>query len=95
MRRVKRRGFLKGVTLGAGATALGGTLRQLRAHAQGESGPKRIVIVMEGDCLNSKRFTPPETLVELDRIRQMKGLNGTAQPQWTHYVNDAPFSVEG
>lgn len=92
MTRVGRRGLFKGLTLGAGACWIGPMLRQIEARAQG-SMPKRLVIVVEGDCLNSKRFTPPETLAELTRVRSAKGLSGEASASWTSYVNDTPLSI--
>lgn len=55
-----RRSFLKGVSLGAGATVLGPVLAQLEAHAAGSTAalPRRVVFVVESNGLFPDHIQP-------------------------------------
>jgi hypothetical protein len=90
-----RRTFLKGLGLGAGAFVLSPMLRQLKAHAEGVQGPTRLVLMVEGDCLKTSRFTPPEVLAALQEMREQQGLRGDAEARSSHYTNETPMEVLG
>ena len=55
-----RREFIKGVTLGAGAVAMGPLLRQIQAHAEGNQAaiPKRFVFVVKSSGLDPQGIRP-------------------------------------
>ena len=93
MSRFDRRTFLKGLSLGAGAAVLSPMLRQLEAHAEGATPPTRLVMLVEGDCLNTRRFTPPEVVAALTALRAERGLSGDAEPSSRHYINETPLEV--
>lgn len=93
MSRFDRRTFLKGLALGTGAVVLSPILRQLMAHAEGLPAPTRLILLVEGDCLSTSRFTPPEVLDALTEVRAQQGLSGEAEPRANAYINETPLEV--
>jgi hypothetical protein len=68
-----RRDFVKGLTLGAGATLLSPLLTQIAAHAAGDSSAirKRVVFVMEGNGLSPFQVQP----LSIPRAKHSHGHN--------------------
>ncbi len=65
--RVGRRGFLHGLTLGAGGVLLSPLLHRMEAHAAGvDLKPKRFVFVTVSNGINPAFFQP----VGIDRDRK-------------------------
>jgi hypothetical protein len=85
-----RRTFIRGLSLGGSALLLGPLLRKL-AHAESGVAPRRVVILMEGDCLRTKRFMPSQTLAALDAYRKSHGSSGQTEAKSSHYTNATPL----
>lgn len=86
---LNRRTFLRGLAMGAGAQALQPIAMQLLAHAQGIMPGKRIIFVIESNCLNEEHVIPQMAVDAMARLAP----GATAQGKT--YNVDAPLIVEG
>jgi hypothetical protein len=87
-----RRGWLQGVTLGAGSTVLGPTLANLQAHAAGvETKRRRFVFVVEGNGVPPEQVQP----TNIKRKKDAQGRNNAAGVE-THAftANDLPPALQ-
>jgi hypothetical protein len=90
MRSLDRRTLLRGLSVAGGALLAAPLLRKI-ARAESSVPRRRVVILMEGDSLRTKRFMPAETLAALNSLRQSQGARGETEAQSSHYVNAEPL----
>jgi len=58
MNTMNRRSLLKGVTLGAGSVVLQPVMQSIAAEAEGRTGPKRVIFLIEGNGMNPEHLMP-------------------------------------
>ena len=88
---MRRRSFLKGLSLGAGASLLHPMLQDLEAQAAGTL-PQRLVIVQIGNGLAPGYFWDDALAKAIDGHRQTKGNKPSSDRfiGYEHYTHDAP-----
>ena len=86
-----RRGFLRSLGLGAGATFMSPLLS--RAYAQAGQAPRRIVIVVEGNGIEPIAFLSPRAREAI----QAAATGAIGQERWffRRYGHEAPLEVAG